>query len=578
LNFSFDHFKNLKEPEFVLCNPDKRKIAILETRYAHLTLRFNDLSELTFEVPSHTTNAKGRRVKYAHYVRVEMQRLVLVDSVGYFKIMEVNEVEDGLDSYKTVTAKSLQVRLNDIGFFMEERVYKFFDPTNPKDEGFCGGDIDEIPSVIGQLYQQLGIQIDPRVIQGLPVISDITYDEWTISYINPVFRFIQNRDKNIVRTFTETRTIFGHDFIINFASEIFEAIFVFDFLRQSISIKTADEVTQRTNIYLDYDNIVNELTTTEQADEIVTILNCNGNNLDIRAVNPTGTNYIANFSHFMADEDDEHPKWMSKELSRKIKDWEGEVAAATPEWIELVTQLRHLYRIQSELKQEKQFVDLKLFDLRNAIDRFHLAEKGYLLGLTDLESLERSRAIFTAEEVRVGKKSLDELSIFYDIELDKNATHTAWRTQPQFEPIESDEFRWTGRFNFLNSDPNLDSRTNTFNNNWLFPFDNSTHPIEGNFLYFRDNTIGGVGGEENVESYCQLIGESIVIVIDAEREIFETEYQVIGFRRFTVFSNAPKWEKIYTTESNRLQVEIEENKAAIDTLLQMAHSMQQQVM
>lgn len=40
MNFSFDYFRNLKDPDFTLCNPDKRKIAILETRYAHLTFDY----------------------------------------------------------------------------------------------------------------------------------------------------------------------------------------------------------------------------------------------------------------------------------------------------------------------------------------------------------------------------------------------------------------------------------------------------------------------------------------------------------------------------------------------------------
>jgi len=562
MDLSFDHFKNLVELSFTLCNPDKRKIAVLETRNAHLTLRFNDLSELTFEVPSHATNAKGRKVKYTHYARVETQRLILVESVGFFKIMEVSEVEDGLDSYKSITAKSLQVRLNDRGFFMEERVYKFFDPANPYDKGFCGSDVEEVPSVVGQLHQQLGIEIDPRVVQGLPPLPNTVYDDWTIHYINPVFRFIENKEDNIVRSFTESRTLFGYDFIINISSEIFEAIFVFDFLRQSIAIKTVEEVTERTNIYLDYNNVVSELQTTERADEIVTILNCSGTDLDIRSVNPTGTNYIANFSHFMADETEEHPKWMSRELSNKIRQWEKEVQDATPKWIELVTNLRNLYHKQTELKKEKQFVDLKLFDLRNAIDRFHLAEEGHLLGLTDLESLQNSRAIFTAEEVLVGRQSLDNQSIFYSQEFDRFKTHTAWRIQPQFEQYENKEFRWAGRFNFLHGDT-ADSRTDTFNANWLFPFNDATHPIEGNFLYFQDE----LAAQENSDSYCQLIGEIIAIKVDDDPENIITEYQVTGFRRFTVFSNAPRWEQIYTAESYRLEQEIEDNKQAIETIV-----------
>jgi len=78
--FSIDYFNNLQKPDVILCNPDKRKIAIIETRNANLTLRFNDLSELTFEVPSHMHLSQANRHNTTELIDKEFGRLREVDS------------------------------------------------------------------------------------------------------------------------------------------------------------------------------------------------------------------------------------------------------------------------------------------------------------------------------------------------------------------------------------------------------------------------------------------------------------------------------------------------------------------
>ena len=46
---------------------------------------------------------------------------------------------------------------------------------------------------------------------------------------------------------------YGYDFIVNDVSDAFEVIFDFDILNHTISVKTVDDVTQRTGIYLSFD-------------------------------------------------------------------------------------------------------------------------------------------------------------------------------------------------------------------------------------------------------------------------------------------------------------------------------------
>jgi len=566
LNNNFDYFRNLKRPEIFLCNPDKEKLAVLQVLDAQLTLRFNDLSELTLEVPSRTTNARGKRIKYEHYNSLRAKRLILVDGVGYFRIMEVDEIENGLNSYKQVKASSLQIRLNDKGFFIEERVYKFFDPRNPYDEGYYGTSHEEMPSVVGQLYQQLNIHIDPRVIQGLNDLGQ-TYDDWTISYINPALRFNSNHESKFVRSFTEQKTLWCYEFIMNYASQTFEVIFIFDFLRHSIHIKTVDEVTERTNIYLSYDNVVNELQTNERMDELVTVLNCNGNNLNIQAVNPTGTNYIADFTYFMSNDDGEYPKWMSKELSQKLREWEVAVEEATPEWTQLVTELRQLYLSNTEIKAGKVKVDKRILDLENALGLWAQAHsEGVVNELKNLEQLERARAIFTAEDIRVGSISLDEastLGIF-----DRDTVYTCYQSQPTFisgeRETDDGETVWSGSFSFEGQP----GRRATFNDNYLFGSTNpqgvpQTEPL-GGFIYFPDPV-----SNDNT-SYCKLYGEVYQIYkpdpATELEEFYEAHFWVAGFERYTTFNNAWLWLEKYQGVSRTLQEEIDANNEAIEVV------------
>jgi hypothetical protein len=131
-----------------------------------------------------------------------------------------------------------------------------------------------MPSVLGQLNRQLGIQIEQGVLDGIevPDTDKTKYDYWTITYITDSLKYDHSRDDNIVRSFTESSTLTGYDFIMNKASDLFKVIFEFDFFRQAIKIKTLEEVTAKTNIYLSFDNIMSELKTVEKADEIVTVL------------------------------------------------------------------------------------------------------------------------------------------------------------------------------------------------------------------------------------------------------------------------------------------------------------------
>ena len=508
MRFNFDYYRNLEDMEFDLCNPDRTPISPIIARNRSLTLRFNDLSEVTFEAPKYANDATGNPVELPYYDRVATWRLVYIDRIGWFQITEVTETEDGFDSFKTVKMESHQCVLKDRGFYVEERVYKFYDPTDPYDEKYDASDEAQLPSVVGQLYQQLGVKVN---LQDFETEITEDYGDWTIVHIPAGLQYDASATENVCRTMTSSDTKYGYDFIINDVENAFEVIFDFDILHHAITIKTIDEITEKTNIYLSFDNLVQQLDVTEKADEIVTVLSCNGQDLDIRMVNPTGTNYIADFSYYM-DEVNYH--WMSKELIAKLKDWDAAVDSKRDEYKELVKQLRALYDVNTDLHSREDELSLRIDDLERVRDQYIEDQNG------------TSGFEFISETVENGKKSFDEDSDYYTTPLDLNATITAYKDRPD---------QSGGKYVFSG-----DSKTGTFQECY-----------DGDYLYFSCTSKDLAYGK-------------IVAKAKVNPDEPSAQYVVSGYEETAQYKDVYYWLNAYSAEYDKLEAEIEENESDID--------------
>lgn len=403
---SFDYYKKIENPNMYLCNPDKRPICALNAEDRHLVLRFNDLSDLTFTVPK----IKGNEDNYA---LVESKRLIYVEKIGWFQIETANETIAGNVCKKEVTARSHQYTLKNRGFITEERVYMFYNPNDPYDNNYDSNNVAAMPSVIGQLYQQAGIQI---ALQATDLEQNEDKGEWTVVYIDPILKFraasygamyvSANGYDNVCRSFDANENLNGYDFIINEVEKAFEVIFEFDFLYHTIKVKALDDITKSTDIYLSFDNIMNSLSITENAEDVVTVMSCNGGSLDIRTVNPMGTNYIVDFEYYKKKQSDDgkidYP-WMSKELIDALDEWKTEFDKCQSSYADLVLCLQSLYISKAEKDDAIRSSNLKLTDMQVARDQYINKED---------EDIEGAGTI-TGETVLVGSTSIKPLSSFY---------------------------------------------------------------------------------------------------------------------------------------------------------------------
>ena len=102
-----------RKPNVFLCETDKQKICKLETSNMKASLKFNSLSELSFEVAYiYNDIITGEQKTNPFYNRIEAPRLIFVENFGYFEIQTVELISDGIKEVKNISANSLEYVLS----------------------------------------------------------------------------------------------------------------------------------------------------------------------------------------------------------------------------------------------------------------------------------------------------------------------------------------------------------------------------------------------------------------------------------------------------------------------------------
>ncbi len=272
LNYSkieFDKFGRPETPVLLLQTKSGTPIGTLSNvSDIRIDINFSQPSTLTFEIA-----ASNNGHKTMCYDEVVGHKVIYTKSYGVYLIGNVEESGDGIERVKSVKAFSLEKDLGSKNLFLEENTYNFWNPVMPAD------------TILGRCLE---------VAPG-----------WSVGYVSPTligrFRTFDKYDDYLL------------SFIYNVAPEKYRFVAVFDPYQKTISAYDVDVPRPTAPIHLDFDNLVKELDTEEQTDELVTSLCPYGSDsLDIRPVNPTGSNYIYDLSYFIANGDIKPPlsdKW-----------------------------------------------------------------------------------------------------------------------------------------------------------------------------------------------------------------------------------------------------------------------------
>jgi len=299
--FAYDRYKKLKAPKIFLAKPSKEYIGILHTTLPNGKLRFNDISEMNFTIYSHIDGLPN-----LYYDQVNQMKLVEIQYVGWFHIALVDETEDGINSYKEVTVKSLECELNKKKVYDINGVFKLFD-TNDSDNSL------------------------------MHIVTNET--NWSIGHID-----------NSLLTKSRTFSIDSDDIYPLLTSDIstsFGCIFQFDTYAKSISAYELSSLGNDTNIILSHRNLVLKNVISSDKDDIVTVFRVvGGDDLDIRAVNPTGSNKIINVDYFMTTE------CMSQELINALTIYKTKYNNSKSSYTTVLNQLKSLNNALSILNNK----------------------------------------------------------------------------------------------------------------------------------------------------------------------------------------------------------------------------------
>lgn len=290
----FNFFHQYESPTFILCNPDKSQISAFIANNRSINLKFNDVSEISFDISDKYQDEFGVTQDFFYYDLFQGKRLILVENIGYFVIQSVSENDDYYIKTKSIVAYSAQYTLANKKNDIAAGTYKFYDA------------VDNSNTITGKIMAQI------------PAWSLGSVD----SELSAKYRTFDLEDVTI------------YDFIINNVSSAYECVFVFDYLNYTIDIKIVENLVYSTDIYLSFRNLMKNIKINEQTDQIVTCLSVYGQDLDIRGVNPLGSNSIYDFTYY------KDIKWMTQDLINAITAWENLVTSNQSTYAGYLTSLR----------------------------------------------------------------------------------------------------------------------------------------------------------------------------------------------------------------------------------------------
>lgn len=252
----FSKVHAMETPVLILRNLDGTAIQTLGCAYnLKADICYNEVSSITFDLPRYVDGVETPR-----YKDVIGTRIVDMDGWGQFILMDPSTDNDGIQEVKSCKAYSLEYEFTKKKMSLEENTYNFWNPVVPDDTVLA------------------------IIMEYMP--------SWKIGYV----------DSELIgkyRTFSVSN-VNVYDFIKSTLQKTYSCIFEFDTYTRTVNVRHTSTESVDTPVYISMDNLAKKLKITEDTKSIVTSLDVNGaDGVDIRNVNPLGTNKIYNLDYYM---------------------------------------------------------------------------------------------------------------------------------------------------------------------------------------------------------------------------------------------------------------------------------------
>ena len=206
------------KPNIYLCETDKEKICKLNTYDTKASLKFNSLSELSFEVARfYNDEISGETLVHPYYDKIEAIRLILVEDFGYFELQGPELVGDGIKESKICKAYSLEYTLSQK--YLEDFVIN--KGTTNSMEVLNADNQDIIVPIT--LYNPS----KPK-LSLLHLILEKCYGCWTIGHVDAQLQTMSRQ--------FEVDRVSIYDFLMNEICDKFNCYIVFDTINSIINV------------------------------------------------------------------------------------------------------------------------------------------------------------------------------------------------------------------------------------------------------------------------------------------------------------------------------------------------------
>lgn len=342
--FSYDNYQNMHDPEVYLAYRDKRVICALPAHELKISPRLNSISSGSLKIYKYEN---GQPVDY--YDKIEIGLLIEVRHVSWFQITEIllEKTNDG-NEYLELTFQSLEIQLGQ---------------TYLTSFGSLGTDYDEQGGL--DRYCLYNVH-DPE--HSIMHIFHKKNPGWSIGYVDPDIS-AQSRSFN-------ADSITSYEFLVNEVSKTYECIFQFDVYERSVNAYKLENIGEKTPIFLSDRNLIESLSVKSDDSDIKTVFIVSGGNdsrtnttLGINEVNPSGNNYISDFSYFYGQMTEELVSAL-KEYNKQVESNSGEFAKAIKKRDDLYTELDTLRHNAPENHDTTDFTQYGLAELEEKRDTY----------------------------------------------------------------------------------------------------------------------------------------------------------------------------------------------------------------
>ena len=246
-------------------------------------IAYNEVSEIQFKVPRFVDG-----IENTYYDEIKTMRIAHVTGLGRFVLTSPQDTIDGICAVKVCKGYSLEYELSSKTLNLPSGTYNLWNPLNP--DG----------TILGMFMRDFPHWKINHMVDGVLTIK------------------IDSCLVNKYRTFEVSDNFLN--FFKSTAQQSYQCIFEFDPFERIISVRSATDGARQLPIYIAPENLAKEFQIEEKSNQIFTVFDVNGaSGVDIRSVNPTGTNKIYNLDYYMTEDN------FPLDLIEKYHDWHKKI-------------------------------------------------------------------------------------------------------------------------------------------------------------------------------------------------------------------------------------------------------------